>query len=86
MARVYALVCETNYSYCLAIIVMLKPLWVCSCMKEDKTIYLIFSVHGSNYFQGIARITGPVSTERVKEFHSPGLGGTIPVQWIKRYG
>lgn len=53
--------------------------------QENKTVYLIFSIQGSNYFQGIARVAGPVTLEKVKEFHAPGLGGTFPVQWIRRY-
>lgn len=57
---------------------------ISKAFKENKTVYLIFSIQGSNYFQGIARVAGPVTSEKVKEFHAPGLGGTFPVQWIRR--
>lgn len=57
---------------------------IINAFKEGKTVYFIFSIQGSNHFQGIARMTGLISSEKVKDFHAPGLGGAIPVQWIKR--
>jgi len=52
--------------------------------QEGKSVYLIFSINGSNHFQGVARMTSPVGQEKVKDFQAAGLGNAFSVEWVKR--
>ncbi|TRY87943.1 hypothetical protein DNTS_005233 [Danionella cerebrum] len=46
-------------------------------------VFLIFSVQGSGHFQGFARMTSAVGSERCLEFGSSSLGGVFTVDWIQ---
>lgn len=48
-------------------------------------IYLLFSIHGGNQFQGLAKMAGVVAAGKPKEFLAQGLPATITVEWIKRF-
>lgn len=50
--------------------------------QNSSAVFLVFSVQGSGHFQGYARMTSAVSSERCLDFGSSGLGGVFSVQWI----
>ncbi|KAF5909510.1 putative ATP-dependent RNA helicase YTHDC2 isoform X1, partial [Clarias magur] len=50
--------------------------------QECSTIFLIFSVQGSGHFQGYARMTSEIGSERCKDWGAAGLGGIFSVEWI----
>ncbi|XP_056313163.1 3'-5' RNA helicase YTHDC2 [Danio aesculapii] len=50
--------------------------------QNSSAVFLVFSVQGSGHFQGYARMTSAVSSERCRDFGSSSLGGVFSVQWI----
>ncbi|XP_051523162.1 3'-5' RNA helicase YTHDC2 isoform X2 [Myxocyprinus asiaticus] len=50
---------------------------------ESSAVFLIFSVQGSGHFQGYARMTSEISSERCLDWGSAGLGGVFSVEWIR---
>ncbi|XP_014254890.1 probable ATP-dependent RNA helicase YTHDC2 isoform X2 [Cimex lectularius] len=56
--------------------------------KGGKTVLLVFSIQGSNHFQGYARLTSdmPVSPESIPPELIPGslYNPPLPIEWIKR--
>lgn len=45
---------------------------------------LIFSIHGSGSFQGIARVTDVLSTKPARDYVAPGLAANFAVEWVKK--
>ncbi|XP_060769254.1 3'-5' RNA helicase YTHDC2 isoform X2 [Neoarius graeffei] len=52
--------------------------------QENSTIFLIFSVQGSGHFQGYARMSSEIGSERCKDWGAAGLGGVFSVEWIRK--
>ncbi|XP_030640259.1 3'-5' RNA helicase YTHDC2 [Chanos chanos] len=52
--------------------------------QKSRLVFLIFSVQGSGHFQGYARMTSEIGSERCQDWGSPGLGGVFNVEWIRR--
>ncbi|KAI5615726.1 putative ATP-dependent RNA helicase YTHDC2 isoform X1 [Silurus asotus] len=52
--------------------------------QENSTVFLIFSVQGSGHFQGYARMSTEIGSERCKDWGSTGLGGLFSVEWISK--
>ncbi|GAA6095870.1 3'-5' RNA helicase YTHDC2 isoform X1 [Tachysurus ichikawai] len=50
--------------------------------QESSTVFLIFSVQGSGHFQGYARMSSEIGSERCKDWGATGLGGVFSVEWI----
>jgi len=48
---------------------------------------LIFSVHGSTQFHGVARVINilPASAAAAKDFIAPGIAATLQLDWWKKY-
>jgi len=46
---------------------------------------LIFAVHGSSQFLGVARVTNVVPMSAAKEFLAPGIPATLQLEWWKKY-
>jgi hypothetical protein len=53
-------------------------------LQEGKTVILIFSVHGGNSFQGIARVTNVLNQKPVKDYFTPGLTANFALEWLKK--
>lgn len=51
---------------------------------ESSAVFLIFSVQGSGHFQGYARMTSEISSERCLDWGSAGLGGVFSVEWVRK--
>ncbi|XP_026778235.2 3'-5' RNA helicase YTHDC2 isoform X2 [Pangasianodon hypophthalmus] len=52
--------------------------------QENGTVFLIFSVQGSGHFQGYARMSSEIGSERCKDWGATGLGGVFSVEWIRK--
>jgi len=49
-------------------------------------VVLIFAIHGSSQFLGVARVINVVPVSAVKEFVAPGIPATLQLEWWKKYG
>jgi len=54
-------------------------------LQDGKTVILLFTVHGSTQFHGVAKVTNIVPTLAAKEFLAPGLPATLQLEWWKKY-
>ncbi|XP_072550527.1 3'-5' RNA helicase YTHDC2 isoform X2 [Salminus brasiliensis] len=52
--------------------------------QESSMVFLIFSVQGSGHFQGYARMSSEIGSERCQDWGSSGLGGVFKVEWIRK--
>uniref|UniRef100_A0AAR2LMR3 RNA helicase n=1 Tax=Pygocentrus nattereri TaxID=42514 RepID=A0AAR2LMR3_PYGNA len=52
--------------------------------QDHSVVFLIFSVQGSGHFQGYARMSSEISSERCQDWGSSGLGGVFRVEWIHK--
>ncbi|XP_036436605.1 3'-5' RNA helicase YTHDC2 [Colossoma macropomum] len=52
--------------------------------QENSVVFLIFSVQGSGHFQGYARMSSEIGSERCQDWGSSGLGGVFRVEWIRK--
>jgi len=55
------------------------------CWQEGKTIILIFAVHSSNQFHGVARVINVIPVSAAKDFLAPGMPATLQLEWWKKY-
>uniref|UniRef100_A0A8C3GHP6 3'-5' RNA helicase YTHDC2 n=1 Tax=Cairina moschata TaxID=8855 RepID=A0A8C3GHP6_CAIMO len=51
---------------------------------DSSMVYLIFSVQGSGHFQGFARMSSEIGSEKSQDWGSAGLGGVFKVEWIRK--
>jgi YT521-B-like domain len=54
-------------------------------MQDGRTVLLIFSIHGSGGFQGIARVTEMLTAKPAKEYLATGLAANIAIEWLKKF-
>ncbi|XP_066516299.1 3'-5' RNA helicase YTHDC2 isoform X2 [Hoplias malabaricus] len=52
--------------------------------QESAMVFLIFSVQGSGHFQGYAKMSSEIGSERCQDWGSSGLGGVFQVEWIRK--
>ena len=55
------------------------------CVQDGKTVILIFVVHGSSQFHGVARVTNIIPVSAAKELLAPGIPATLQLEWWKQY-
>ena len=53
-------------------------------LQDGKTVVLIFAIHGSSQFNGVARVTNIVPVSAAKDFLAPGIPATLQLEWWKK--
>jgi len=54
-------------------------------LQNGRTVLLIFSIHGSGSFQGIARVTEILTGKPAKDYIAPGLAANFAIEWLKKF-
>ena len=58
---------------------------ICCDWQAGKTIVLIFTMHGSTQFHGVARVTNVIAGSSARELIAPGVPATLQLDWWKKY-